>query len=118
MITEVKDEKNPFLFNLEYSIDNEIVGFLNYTFMYDRIEIEDIFVEEDYRRNSIASKLMDYLINKAYELNSINITLEVDNENISARSLYKKYGFAEVALRKGYYQGSDGILMEKKIRGE
>ena len=118
MINETKDDKNPFLFNLEYTINDETVGFLSYTFMYDRMEIEDIYVEEEYRRNKVASKLMDKLLLRAEELNVINITLEVDVENENAKELYKKYGFIEVALRKGYYQGSDGILMEKKIRGE
>ena len=42
------------------------------------------------------------------------ITLEVSKENERALALYKKYGFKEVALRKGYYDGVDGILMEKK----
>ena len=42
------------------------------------------------------------------------ITLEVNENNLPAISLYKKYGFKEVAKRKGYYSGIDAILMEKK----
>ena len=43
-----------------------------------------------------------------------NITLEVKKDNIPAISLYKSVGFVEKAIRKGYYQGIDGILMEKE----
>ena len=43
-----------------------------------------------------------------------NITLEVKIDNTPAIKLYKKFDFEEVALRKGYYNGVDGILMERK----
>ena len=38
--------------------------------------------------------------------------LEVNKENTYAIKLYKKVGFKEVAIRKNYYDGVDGILME------
>ena len=31
--------------------------------------------------------------------------------------LYEKYGFEKVGIRKGYYNGIDGILMFRKIGG-
>ena len=31
------------------------------------------------------------------------------------KELYKKFGLREVAIRKGYYNGIDGILMERVI---
>ena len=43
------------------------------------------------------------------------ITLEVSKENKAAIELYKKFNFNEVAIRKGYYNGVDGILMERVI---
>ena len=43
------------------------------------------------------------------------ITLEVAVNNEPAISLYKKFGFREVALRKFYYGDEDGILMEKQV---
>ena len=42
-----------------------------------------------------------------------NITLEVKIDNNAAINLYKKYNFVEKAIRKGYYNGIDGILMER-----
>ena len=53
---------------------------------------------------------MDYLINKVNK----DITLEVKEDNVPALKLYEKYGFKKVAIRKGYYNGIDGILMERK----
>ena len=39
---------------------------------------------------------------------------EVKKDNLPAIHLYKSVGFVEKAIRKGYYQGIDGILMEKE----
>ena len=36
-------------------------------------------------------------------------------DNVKAINLYKKYGFKQVAIRKKYYNGIDGILMEKVL---
>ena len=72
-------------------------------------DIVEIEVLEEERRKGVASKLMEYLIK-----NNLSITLEVKNTNVSAINLYKKYGFVEVAKRRGYYNGVDGILMEKR----
>ena len=48
-----------------------------------------------------------------------SITLEVKRKIISvAYHLYKKYGFKKVAIREKYYQGLDGILMEKSDKNE
>ena len=45
-----------------------------------------------------------------------NITLEVNKTNEIAIGLYKSIGFSVVATRKGYYEGSDGYLMEMDLR--
>lgn len=117
MIREIEylDDANPFARYIEYVIDNEKVGFLKYSLIYDRIEIDDIFVNDNKRGQGIGNKLMSYLIWKAIDTHVVNITLEVRISNQIARNLYKKYGFREVALRKFYYGDEDGILMEKQV---
>jgi len=115
MIKEVDGFTNPYLKRLEYYIDGSLVGYLDYLDIYERIEIDNILVEENYRNKKIGSSLMEYLITKAVNLGKENITLEVDCSNEVAIKLYLKYDFSEVAIRKGYYDGRDGILMEKKL---
>jgi len=117
MIREVDNKNNnPFSKRLEYVIDNEVIGYLDYSLIYDRMEIDNFYVNEEYRRNGIGSKLMTYLDSVANRNDVINITLEVRVSNEAAINLYKKYGFVEVALRKYYYGDEDGILMEKKVK--
>lgn len=116
MIIEVDiTSTNPFSRRVEYIIDDKTIGYLEYSLIYDRIEIDNIKVEEEYRNQGIGTKLMAYLVGMAIDLRVINITLEVRVSNEIARNLYKKFGFREVALRKYYYGDEDGILMEKNV---
>lgn len=108
-------EPSPFSKNIGYEMDGKIVGTLKYSLIYDRMELENLFVEEKYRNKKIATKLMSYLISVAIDYHVVNITLEVRLSNEIARELYKKFGFREVALRKFYYGDEDGILMEKQV---
>ena len=107
-------DNNPFSNYLIYVEDKKIVGYINYYLMYDRCEIANFDVLIEYQNKGIGTRLLDYLIKKL-EGNVINITLEVRCDNEKAIYLYKKYNFQEKALRKNYYNGVDGILMERSM---
>ena len=116
MIKEVESKnKNPFSKRVEFFIDDKSVGYLEYSIIYERMELDNIMVDEEYRNQGIGSKLMAYLISEAINNRVVNITLEVRISNEIARNMYKKFGFREVALRRFYYGDEDGILMEKNI---
>ena len=116
MIIEVDSiHSNPFARRLEYVMNNEVIGYLEYSLIYDRIEIDNFSVLEEYRNQGIGTKLMSYLVSLAISLRVVNVTLEVRVSNNIAINLYKKFGFREVALRKNYYGDEDGILMEKQV---
>lgn len=102
-------DSDPFSKAIIYLEDNKIVGFLNYSVIYERAEINYIFVIESYRGKKIASKMLDFMIQSCKICD--NITLEVRESNNVAISLYKKFGFKEVAIRDNYYNNEDGILM-------
>ena len=104
---------NPFSHYLIYFDNEKIVGYLNYYLMYDRIEIANFNVLEDYQNKHIGTSLLKYLIDNYSSVD--NITLEVKSDNEKAIYLYEKMGFKRVSIRKGYYNGIDGILMERKM---
>ena len=99
-------DTNPYAGYLVYIDDRIVIGYLYYSDIYDRIEINQINVLDKYRRNGHASELMKHLIAK-----NKNISLEVKCDNIPAIKLYEKHGFKKVAIREGYYDGVDGHLM-------
>ena len=94
-----------------YKIDNKYIAFLCFMNISEEVEIIDAFVLEKYRRNNIMTSLFNYLFkNEKYT----KIFLEVSEENIGAINLYKKLGFKVISERKGYYNGIDAYVMEKK----
>lgn len=117
MIREVAEleSPNPYLKRIEFYQEDNVLGYLEYSLIYDRMEIDNFFVEENNRRCGIGKKLMSYLIAEAITNHVLNITLEVRISNEIARNLYKNFGFREVALRKFYYGNEDGVLMEKQV---
>lgn len=112
----LKEEKtNPYLKYCFYVENNEILGYITYLDIYDRFEISNIYVLREFRGNGIASKMLQFVIDEGLNKKINNITLEVNSKNTNAIALYHKYGFKEVAIRSGYYSGTDGILMEKEM---
>lgn len=98
-----------------YEINNNVVGFVHATVLYETIDIINIVVDPKFRRQQIASNLFDYLLSEAPSSVEL-ITLEVSENNEPAINLYKKFGFEIVNIRKKYYKDSDGFLMGRKIR--
>ena len=115
VLKDVKSDllNNPFSHYLLFIENNKIVGFINYYLMYDRIEIANFNVLENYQNNHIGSSLLKYLIDNYPNVD--NLTLEVRDDNNKAIYLYEKMGFKKVSKRKAYYNGIDGILMERRM---
>ena len=105
---------NPFYKCLIYE-EKGILGVIVFEEIYDRIELDYIIVNDNYRRRGIASKLMEFLINYAQNNSIFNITLEVNENNLSAINLYKKYKFDLVSRRVKDYKDNDAILMIRKF---
>lgn len=106
---------NPFTQYYVYKKENQIVGFINYDIIYERAELIYIAVLKEEQKQGIGSKLLQSMIEECEGQQLENITLEVSVENTEAIQLYQKFGFKKVATRKKYYQGVDGILMEKEL---
>ena len=102
---------NPFLKNFVYLLDNNPIGLISYSLIYDRIELEYIWVSIYYRKKGIASKMME----KMFQEDVNNITLEVRTSNEGAINLYKKNSFKIVSIRKNYYGNDDAYLMIREM---
>ena len=116
LITKKEIEKelevNPFARFIIETENNKVIAYLYYSDIYDRAEINQIEVDVFHRNCGKATILLEKMIKTVEK----SITLEVKEDNEVAIHLYKKFGFIEKAIRKGYYQGIDGILMERKSK--
>jgi ribosomal-protein-alanine N-acetyltransferase len=108
---EYLKKENPFLKNYVYLENNEPIGLISYSLIYDRIELEYIWTSFEHRKKGIASKLMDKMLEEKVN----NITLEVRTTNEGAINLYKKYNFKIVSTRKNYYGNEDAYLMIREM---
>lgn len=106
---------NPFTKWYIYELNNEIVGFINIDIIYEKAEIEYIYVVEKWRKNKVATKLLEKaekdLINKRVS----TITLEVNVNNFSAIKFYEKNEYKKINIRKHYYGNDDAYLMLKEL---
>ena len=114
-LTEKEFSTNPYLKIITFVEKDKVIGFLLYSLIYDRIEIEQFEVITKERGKGIGDKLLKYLIEKYQDTDIKNITLEVKEDNIVAINLYKKYDFKKVSTREKYYDGINGLLMEKTL---
>lgn len=109
----IQELSNPIAKYLVAKVDNNIIGFAGTWIILDEAHITNIAVHPNYRKQGIASKLLEELINYCKNKNCTAFTLEVRSSNIAAQNLYKKYGFSEAGIRKSYYEDNkeDAILM-------
>ena len=61
--------------------------------------------------------LLMALIDEAKKRGYEEVLLEVRKDNPRARQLYLRHGFAEIGIRRGYYQpsGVDAVVMRKAL---
>ena len=80
-------------------------------------DVLTIAVRESHWGMGIGSALLDALIQAARERDCAEVFLEVRADNPRAHGLYRRRGFEEIGVRRGYYQpsGTDAIVMRKDL---
>ena len=109
-LSELEDENVIFLAAED---GEQTIGFGILHYYNDEGEIYNIAVSSAYRRQGIGDKLLSELLKMAGNLGVNTIFLDVRESNLPARNLYKKYGFYDINIRKGYYDQpkEDAVIM-------
>ena len=94
-------------------VDNKVVGFAGTWIVLDEAHITNIATHPNYRKQGIASKILEELLSYCKSQGCVAYTLEVRKSNAAAKALYEKYNFKQEGIRKGYYEDNkeDAILM-------
>lgn len=103
-------DNNPFAKVKVLEEEKKIIGYIYYSDIYDRAEINQIEIETNHRNCGKGDLLLKNIIESVDK----SFTLEVNKNNTPAIKLYEKNGFEKKAIRENYYDGVDGILMERK----
>lgn len=112
-INDISQNSNKELFVLKDG--NVVIGYFDVWYMYDDADLENIAIRKEYQGKGLGEMLLNKCIERCKEKNVFLLHLEVKIDNVKAHNLYKKLGFEEVRIRKGYYAGIDGIDMVKRI---
>ena len=109
-------DSNPYERMFCYKKNNKIIGFISYSIIYERAELNYIVVDEEYRRKGIAQKLLDFVLADLKNNMVENFSLEVNVNNKNAISFYLKNGFEIKATRSNYYEDGDAYLMVLEVK--
>ena len=109
-LSQIIDSQYDYVYG--YYLDDKLVGFVHITKLYETMDIVNIVVDREVRKQGIATKLINYVIDLFDDID--NVMLEVNENNIPAISLYKKNNFEIINKRNNYY-GSDAALIMKRV---
>jgi ribosomal-protein-alanine N-acetyltransferase len=89
-----------------------VVGYICCWHVADEVQILNVAVHPGHRRQGIADFLLRSALAVGRQQGAQSANLEVRRSNLSAIQLYKKFGFREVAVRRGYYaDGEDALIL-------
>jgi len=97
---------------------NAIVGYAGMMLPGGRqAEVLTLAVAPAHWGKGIGSALLAALVDEAGKRDCTEMFLEVRADNARAQALYRRYGFTEVGVRRGYYQpsGTDAIVMRRSL---
>lgn len=103
----------PFLRRQSLPPKNSIRGFAGMWVLLDEAHITTIGVDPDYQGRGLGEFLFVSLLDEAMQRQATWVTLEVRVSNMSAQSLYQKYGFTIQGRRTRYYSDNneDAFIM-------
>ena len=107
---ELPDDSHDFLLAVE---GDTLIGYVGLMTVLDEGYLSNIAVTPERRRQGIAETLLKALLVRARARKLSFVTLEVRAGNTPAQTLYRKLGFTEVGVRRGYYEHpkEDAVLM-------
>jgi len=101
-------------FESEFTYKNSyIIGIGCLWAILEEAHITILGIHPQYQGLGLGQLLLYALMRSAWERGLERATLEVATSNISALSLYHKFGFQDVGRRRGYYQqtGEDALIL-------
>ncbi len=90
----------------------EVLGYAGVWLVLDEAHITAIAVDPARRGGGLGKRLLYHLLLSCQGLGARWATLEVRVDNEVALKMYRRFGFARIGVRKGYYEsGHDAVIM-------
>lgn len=90
-----------------------VVGYLGLMLVGDEAHVTTVAVAPSHQHRGVGTELLLAAVRIALDHGCRDLSLEVAAGNERAQALYRRFGFAPVGVRKGYYQktGEDAYVM-------
>ena len=102
-----------------YEAQDKMLGYAVLMPAVDEMHLLNISIDTEYQRQGQGAALLDEMLNVARGLNMQRVILEVRPSSMAALGLYRKAGFSELAVRRGYYPAANGredaMVMECRL---
>ena len=112
---ELRDTRNRrYVVDVE---DGQLAGWAGVLVVADQAEILTVGVVPAFRRRGIARRLLTALCDHARSRGATEVFLEVREDNQGAQALYRSEGFAELGVRRGYYDNGrvGAVVMRREL---
>lgn len=78
----------------------------------DELHITLVAVAADQRRRGLGAEVLGALLETGRSQGALHATLEVASGNAAAVALYRRLGFRDAGIRRGYYRNGDDALIQ------
>lgn len=94
-------------------VGKQLVGYAGLMMTLDDGHITTIAVDPAWHRHKVGSRLLLAVVREALRRGATSLTLEVRLSNKAAQTLYRRFGFRPVGVRKNYYSETkeDALVM-------
>ncbi|CAM4011888.1 ribosomal protein S18-alanine N-acetyltransferase [Alkalicoccus chagannorensis] len=109
--------KNRFAHYFIAETTERIIGYCGLWVIHGDSHITNIAVHPDYRRRGVGEGLLEAVMGMAVTLAADTLSLEVRVSNEAAQKMYRKFGFENGGIRRGYYTDNqeDALVMWVKL---
>ena len=84
--------------------DERIVGYAGLGSAGSDADVETLAVAPGHQRRGLGRLLLDALVDEAWRRGCTAVLLEVRADNPGAQELYRRAGFEQISVRRGYYR--------------
>lgn len=108
---------NPLSLWLVAETEGAVAGYVGSQTVLDSADMMNLAVSPNFRRQGIAERLVNGLMEALGEKGVKSLLLEVRISNEPAKRLYQKLGFEIVGKRPGYYEKprEDALILRKEL---
>ena len=101
---------------VEGDAGDEIVGYAGLAVMGHEAYVQTMAVARSHWGCGLGAALLTDLLDAADRRGVDTVVLEVRADNERAHALYRRFGFTQIGIRKGYYQpsGADAVVMMRR----